>query len=50
MLNQTSNPAPDTNPRDSLERLDVLFRHVMQTPQGRHLWQLVAQYRKEAMP
>lgn len=53
MLNQAPNPAPgtgpDTNSRASLERLDVLFRHVLQTAQGRHLWQLVVQHRKEPM-
>lgn len=41
---------PPANPSPSPERLAQLFRHVLQTAQGRHLWQLVEQYRKEANP
>lgn len=47
MLNAPPSP-PLAAPDASAQRLDVLFRHVLQTPQGRHLWQLVLQYRKEA--
>lgn len=42
-------PAPVApNTPAAFVRLEVLFRHVAPTPQGRYLWELVLQYRKEA--
>lgn len=58
MLN-TPQPIPQAEPQSALQaasaaagvqRLDVLFRHVLQTQAGRHLWQLVLQYRRGGNP
>lgn len=43
-------PEPPAAPDAIAQRLEVLFRHVLHTPQGRHLWQLVLQYRRETKP
>lgn len=45
-MNSPAATAP--NPQPAAQRLDVLFRHVVTTPQGRYLLELVRQYRKEA--
>lgn len=46
MLNQPQTPPVHTQAPPA-QHLDVLFRHVLQTAPGRHLLQLMLQYRQE---